>query len=107
MKTRKGPVFHPGALVGGLPWWLSGKEFPGNAGATGDMGSLPGREDPLEEGMATHSSVPPWGIPVDRGAWQDQFIGSQRVGHNRSDSECRHVLVSTLESPPCDGGDSL
>ena len=107
MKIRKGPVFHPGALVGGLPWWLSGKEFPGNAGATGDMGSLPGREDPLEEGMATHSSVPPWGIPVDRGAWQDQFIGSQRVGHDRSDSECRHVLVSTLESPPCDGGDSL
>ena len=57
MKIRKGPVFHPGALVGGFPWWLSGKEFPGNAGATGDMGSLPGREDPLEEGMATHSST--------------------------------------------------
>ena len=29
-----------------------------------------GREDPLEEGMATHSSILAWGIPMDRGAWQ-------------------------------------
>ena len=28
-----------------------------------------GREDPLEEGMATHSSIPAWRIPMDRGAW--------------------------------------
>ena len=26
-------------------------------------------EDPLEEGMATHSSVLAWRIPLDRGAW--------------------------------------
>ena len=29
-----------------------------------------GWEDPLEEGMATHSSILDWGIPMDRGAWQ-------------------------------------
>ena len=29
-----------------------------------------GQEDPLEEGMATHSSILAWRIPVDRGAWQ-------------------------------------
>ena len=28
-----------------------------------------GWEDPLEEGMATHSSIPAWRIPMDRGAW--------------------------------------
>ena len=28
-----------------------------------------GREDPLEEGMATHSSILAWRIPKDRGAW--------------------------------------
>ena len=28
-----------------------------------------GWEDPLEEGMATHSSILAWGIPMDRGAW--------------------------------------
>ena len=26
-------------------------------------------EDPLEEGMATYSSILAWRIPMDRGAW--------------------------------------
>ena len=26
-------------------------------------------EDPTEEGMTTHSSIPAWRIPMDRGAW--------------------------------------
>ena len=29
-----------------------------------------GWEDPLEEGMATHSNILAWRIPMDRGAWQ-------------------------------------
>ena len=29
-----------------------------------------GWEDPLKEGMATHSSILAWRIPMDRGAWQ-------------------------------------
>ena len=29
-----------------------------------------GWEDPLEEGMATHSSILAWRIPMDGGAWQ-------------------------------------
>ena len=28
-----------------------------------------GWEDPLKEGMATHSSILIWRIPMDRGAW--------------------------------------
>ena len=28
-----------------------------------------GWEDPLEEGMATHSNIFAWRIPMDRGAW--------------------------------------
>ena len=28
-----------------------------------------GWEDPLEESMATHSSILAWRIPMDRGAW--------------------------------------
>ena len=28
-----------------------------------------GWEDPLEESMATHSSILSWRIPMDRGAW--------------------------------------
>ena len=27
------------------------------------------QEDPLEEEMATHSSILAWRIPIDRGAW--------------------------------------
>ena len=29
-----------------------------------------GWEDPLEEGMATHSNILAWRIPLDRRAWQ-------------------------------------
>ena len=29
-----------------------------------------GREDPLEKGMVTHSSILAWKIPIDRGAGQ-------------------------------------
>ena len=28
-----------------------------------------GQEDPLQKGMATHSSILAWRIPIDRGAW--------------------------------------
>ena len=28
-----------------------------------------GWEDPLKEGVATHSSIPAWRIPKDRGTW--------------------------------------
>ena len=34
-----------------------------------------GQEDPLEEGMATHSSILAWRIPMDRGAWQATIHG--------------------------------
>ena len=34
-----------------------------------------GWEDPLEEGMATHSSILAWRIPTDRGAWRAAVHG--------------------------------
>ena len=34
-----------------------------------------GWEDPLEEGMVTHSSILGWRIPMDRGAWQTAVHG--------------------------------
>ena len=41
-----------------------------------------GQEDPLEEDMATHSSILTWRIPQtdDRGGLQS--MGSQKVGHD-------------------------
>ena len=34
-----------------------------------------GWEDPLEKGIATHSSILAWRIPMDRGAWQATVHG--------------------------------
>ena len=34
-----------------------------------------GWEDPLEGGMATHSSIFAWRIPMDRGAWRAMVHG--------------------------------
>ena len=41
-----------------------------------------GREDALEEGMATHSSVLAWRIPWTEEPGGLQSLGSQRVGYN-------------------------
>ena len=41
-----------------------------------------GREDPLEKGMATHSSILAWEIPRTEEAGGLQSIESQRDGHN-------------------------
>ena len=40
-----------------------------------------GQEDPLEEGMATHSSVLAWGIPWTGEPGGLQSTGSQRIEH--------------------------
>ena len=45
----------------GSPDGTSGKKnLPASVG---DVGSIPGLEDPLEEGMATHSNILAWRIP--------------------------------------------
>ena len=59
---------------------------------TWDTRSIPGSEDPLEEGMATHSSVLAWRIAQKEKPGQPQFLGSWRVGHDRSDLPCTHNL---------------
>ena len=51
---------------------------PTNARNVRDEGSIPGREDPLEEGMATHSSILAWRIP-----WTEEPGGLQSMGLQR------------------------
>ena len=46
-----------------------------------------GREDPLEEGKATHSSVLAWRIPGTERLGRLETIRSHRVGHDWSDLE--------------------
>ena len=45
-----------------------------------------GWEDPLEEGMATHSSILAWRTPMDRGAWQAMVHGVTKSRTQLSDS---------------------
>ena len=40
-----------------------------------------GKEEPLEAGMTTHSSILTWGVPTDRGDWWATVHGVT-VGHN-------------------------
>ena len=40
------------------------------------------QEDPLEKGLATHSSILAWRTPWTEEPGELQFTESQRVGHN-------------------------
>ena len=57
------------------------KNLPANAVDMLQVQSL-GREDPLEEGMATHSSVLAWRIPWTEEPGRLLSIGSQSDGHD-------------------------
>ena len=65
-------------------------------GTFGFTGFLPrtipgsGREDPLEEETATHSSILAWRIPWTEKAWRATVPGVTRVGHN---------LATKLQAP--------
>ena len=61
-------------IVMGFPGRSAGKE---STCIPGDPSSIPRQEDPLEKGMATHSSILAWRIP-----WTVQSMGSQRVGQD-------------------------
>ena len=58
------------------------KSLPANAGDKRDMGSIPGSGDPMEEGMATHSSILTWRIPWTEEPGGLQSIELQRGGHD-------------------------
>ena len=51
----------------------------------------PGREDPLEEGTAIHSSVPAWRIPWTEEPGGLQPIGLQRIRHDRKNLTHTHT----------------
>ena len=62
----------------GFPGGSDGKE---SACSAGDWGLITGWEDPVEEGMATHSSVLAWRIPMTEEPGGLQSMGWQTVGH--------------------------
>ena len=68
-------------IPGGFPGGSDGKESACNLG---DPSLIPGsgRSDPLEKGMATHSSILSWRIPRTEEPGRVQSMRSQRVEHD-------------------------
>ena len=58
------------------------KNSPANAGATRDMGSVPGSGRSPGEGNANPLQYSCLENPMDRGAWQATVHGVARVGHD-------------------------
>ena len=58
-------------------------------------------EDPLEEGMATHSSILAWRIPTHRGAWSQVGYSPWGEKESRHDWATKHIiiLVSFIDDP--------
>ena len=65
--------FPSGSAVNNLPAMQEIQEMP--------FQSL-GQEDPLEEGMVSHSNILAWRIPWTEEPGGLESLGSQRVGHD-------------------------
>ena len=72
----------------------AGKESACNAG---DMGLIPGSGRSPGEGNDYPLQYSCLGNPMDRGVWGLQSVGSQRVGHDGTQTI---VLFKLLEKPP-------
>ena len=60
----------------------------------GDAGSIPGQKDPLEEEIATHSSILAWEIPWTEEPGGPQPMGSQRVNMAEQLNNKEHIVAS-------------
>ena len=68
-------------IIGSFPGGTMVKNQPASVGDKRDSGSILGREVPLEEEMATHSSILAWRIP-----WTEKPGGLQSMGSQKSDT---------------------
>ena len=77
----------------GFPGGLVVKSPPPNAGDTGDTVRSLGQQAPLEEEMATYSSILAWKIPSTEENGGLQSMESQRVGHNLATKQLFFHLI--------------
>ena len=64
-----------------LEGFPGGSEVKASACNAGDLGLIPGSEDPMEEEMAIHSSILAWRIP-----WMEEFGGLQSMSRKELDT---------------------
>ena len=85
----------------GFPGGSDGKE---SACSAGDRGLIAGWEDPVEEGMATHSSILAWRIPMDRGDWRAMVHGvANSRTHSRADEDTQRYVENQDRWESCVG----
>ena len=65
-----------------------------------ETGSVPGREDPLEEGMAAHSRVPAWRIPWTEGPGGPQSVGPESQTRLSNWHACMQHTQHNLRDKP-------
>ena len=65
--------------------------------SVGDMGLIPGQEDLLKKGMATHSSILAWRIPWTEETDGLQSMGWQRVGHDLATTT--YIKIDNQQEP--------
>ena len=87
---------NPSQAYKGFPGGSSGKEPACQCRRCKRQGSVPGKngfpsKDPLEEGMAAHSSLLAWRIPWTEEPGSLRSIESQRVRHDWSDLAPTHA----------------
>ena len=85
--------FHWVGLLQLPRWHTSGKEPACQCRRCKRQVRSLGREDPLEEEMATHSSALAWRIPMDRGAWRTTAHGVTK-SRTRLSSLAQYRLAS-------------
>ena len=81
-------------VTSGLPWWLSNTEFMCSAGATGDMGSIPGSGRSPGGG---HSNPLQYSC-LKNPHRQRSLVGYSPWGHKELDlTEQLHLLCSAID----------
>ena len=76
--------------------FLAGSDSKEPACSAGDLGRSLGWEDALEKGMATHSSILAWRIPMDRGAWRATVHGVAK-----SQTQAQHQAQQSTVNLQC------
>ena len=87
-----------------LIWWLSSEESTCSAADIGDRVQTLGWEDPLEEEMATHSSILAWRIPWTEGPVFRRGVAESDTTERMSMTLRTTHLSKTVTTPIFPGG---
>ena len=97
-------VFNNHCSIGGLPWWLSGRESVCSAAAAGDLGSIPGLGRSLGGEHANPLQYSCLESLMDRGAWRVTVHGVAKGQTQLSNlaqhsaHETYHILYAVISA---------